>query len=263
MKHNYCFKFLIIILLLSQRSLAAESGFVNLKAFYFDWMSRKAIELKQNQAAHELVLKALENQELTSLQSNLGITFDLIEKKEDAEKSFLSAIDKSASIEEKFKYEFNLAALYGAQKKIPEALTHYQAALDIIPTSTEVKHNIELLIQQQKQDQKNKKDDKEKKDGDKGESEKDSSKDGDNKDKKDENKESKEDDKKNDQDQKPKDQDRKSNAKYKPRPFKGDQLSEGDVKKILGELSQQDQKIRSQFNKKDKQRKEDKNDKDW
>jgi hypothetical protein len=123
--------------------------------------------------------------------------------------------------------------------------------LDLNPSSTEVKHNIELLIQQQQQDQKN---EKEKKDG-KGEGQPDKDpkdgKDGENKDDKDQ-KDPKED----------KGQDRKSNSKYKPRPFKGDQLTEGDVKKILGELSQQDQKIRSNFNKKE-QRKEDKNEKDW
>ena len=36
-------------------------------------------------------------------------------------------------------------------KKIPEALEQYQAALEINPTSSEVKTNIELLIQQQNQ----------------------------------------------------------------------------------------------------------------
>ena len=60
-------------------------------------------------------------------------------------------------------------------------------------------------------------------------------------------------------------QDRKQNVKYQPRPFKGDQLSEGDVKKILGELAQQDKKIRAQYNKKEKNESgvEGKNEKDW
>ena len=56
-------------------------------------------------------------------------------------------------------------------------------------------------------------------------------------------------------------QDVKQSPKYKPRPFQGDQLSEGDVKKILGELRSQEQKIRANYDK--KERKEKKNDKDW
>lgn len=230
-----------------------SSSFVNLQAFYYDYLTRQAIEKKEKDRAHELALKALEAQDSTDLESNLGITYDLVEKKDDAEKSFLSAIERATSDEDKFKYLFNLGVLLGAQKKVPEALNYYQKALDLNPSSTEVKHNIELLIQQQKQDQK--KDQDKSKDGEgKPEQDKDP-KDGDQKD-----------DKKDDKDQKdPKEdkgQDRKSNSKYKPRPFKGDQLTEGDVKKILGELSQQDQKIRSNFNKKE-QRKEDKNEKDW
>jgi len=243
-----------------QKSSDIQTEFVNIKSFYYDWLSRKALELKQNQAAHDLILKALENQDSTDLHSNLGITFDLIEKKSDAEKSFLAALSMSKTEAEKFKYHFNLGVLQGAQKKIPEALEQYQAALDILPTSIESKHNIELLIQQEQQDQKNKKegedkdkDNKDKDPKDKGESKKDEPKENEGKDKG----SSKDKDKDKDQGK-----DRKSNAKYKPRPFKGEQLSEGDVKKILGELSQQDQKIRSNFNKKD-QRKEDKNEKDW
>ncbi len=251
MNYNLRIKFILFFLSLNilscQQKPSDQNHFVNVKAFYCDWASRKAIELKQNQMAHDFVLKAIENQDNAALQSNLGITFDLLEKKEDAEKSFLSALNQSTSDEEKFKYHFNLGVLKGAQKKIAEALNHYQSALDILPTSVETKHNIELLIQQQKKDQKDKNDDKDKK--------------GDGKDK-DDKKQGKDKDKDKEEPQKDQGQDRKSNSKYKPRPFKGDQLTEGDVKKILGELSQQDQKIRSNFNKKD-QRKEDKNEKDW
>lgn len=251
------YKLILFISILSltscQKISDPKSEFVNVQAFYYDFWTRQSIEKKEKERAHELALKALEAQDSTDLESNLGITYDLIEKKEDAEKSFLSALERATSDEDKFKYLFNLGVLFGAQKKVPEALNYYQKALDLNPSSTEVKHNIELLIQQQQQDQK--KDQGQSKDGDgKPDQDKDP-KDGDQKD-----------DKKDDKDQKdPKEdkgQDRKSSAKYKPRPFKGDQLTEGDVKKILGELSQQDQKIRSQFNKKE-QRKEDKNEKDW
>lgn len=255
---NYKLLLKLIILIASfsffscQKMSDPENEYVNLRAFLYDYQARQAIEKKDKDRAHDKALKALEYQDATDLESNLGITYDMIEKKEDAEKSFLSALERSTSDTDKFKYLFNLGVLLDAQKKVPEALNYYQKALDLNPASTEVKHNIELLIQQQQQDQKNDKD--KNKDGE-GQPDKD-------KDPKD----GKDGDKKDDQDQKdPKEdkgQDRKSNAKYKPRPFKGDQLTEGDVKKILGELSQQDQKIRSNFNKKE-QRKEDKNEKDW
>ncbi len=254
--------FLIIPFLFNcEKNVNNKNTFVHPKAFYSDWLSRRAMGLKQNQLAHDLILNALETENSPGLIANLGITFDLLEKKEDAEKSFLSALQSSITEEEKFKFNFNLGALYGAQKKISQALEHYQAALDIVPTSIETKHNIELLIQQQQQDQKNDKDNKDKKDGDgkgqnndekKEDKDKKDDKDGDGKDKKDDKKET------------GKDRSKavSPNAKYKPRPYQGDQLTEGDVKKILGEISQQDQKIRSNFNKKD-QRKEDRNEKDW
>ncbi len=254
--------FMISGLFSCQKISDPNNEFVNVKAFYNDWLSRRAMELKQKESAHEFALKALENQESSGLESNLGITFDLVEKKSDAEKSLLSALSHAVTDEEKFKYKYNLGVLLGSQKKIPEALEHYQAALDILPSSIETKHNIELLIQQQQQDQK---DGKDKKEGDKGkgkddkENEKKDDKDGKSKD---DPKDDKDKDGKDKKEKEDKGKDRQSTAKYKPRPYKGDQLTEGDVKKILGELSQQDQKIRSQFNKKE-QRKEDKNEKDW
>lgn len=253
MNYKLLLKFVFFLAMFSffscQKISDPENEFVNLQAFLYDYQARQAIEKKDKDRAHDKALKALEYQDATDLESNLGITYDLIEKKEDAEKSFLSALERSKSDGDKFKYLFNLGVLLGAQKKVPEALNYYQKALDLNPASTEVKHNIELLIQQQQQDQKKDKD--KNKDGE-GQPDKDKDpKDGKDGDKKDD-KEPKED----------KGQDRKSNSKYKPRPFKGDQLTEGDVKKILGELSQQDQKIRSNFNKKE-QRKEDKNEKDW
>jgi Ca-activated chloride channel family protein len=254
LRHGYAVC-LLLALTSCQKVSDPQSEYVNVKSFYYDWLSRQALELKQNQTAHDFVLKALEYQNSVSLQTNLGVTFGLLEKKEDAEKSFLSALGQASTNEEKFKINFNLGVLLGAQKKIPEALAFYQAALDILPTSIETKHNIELLIQQQQQDKK-KQDQEQKGEGQGSGNDQD----------KNENKESKPDKENDKQDDKQKKEDqgkdRKSNSKYKPRPYKGEQLSEGDVKKILGELSQQDQKIRSNFNKKE-QRKEDKNEKDW
>ncbi len=245
--------------------------YVNVRSFFYDWKSKDQIQKKENEAAHDSVLKALENEpDSLNLQSNLGITFDGIEKKDDAEKSLLSALNLAKTDADKFKIQFNLGVLLGAQKKIEPALEHYQAALDILPTSKETKHNIELLIQQQQQDQKQqqqKQDDQQKKDQKSGGSGQDDQQKKDQDQNKDKNKDQKDkdqdknqkDEQKNDQQ---KDQDRKGSPKYKPRPYQGEQLSEGDVKKILGEISQQDKKIRSNYDKK-QQRKEDKNDKDW
>lgn len=115
-----------------------------------------------------------------------------------------------------------------------------------------------------KQDpKKDPKDDKNKdKDKDKDKDKKDDPK----KDPKEDKKDPKDDKKDSDKDkdkEKEKDQPKQPapNQKYQPRPFNGKELSEADVKKILGEIKQQEQKIRSEFNRKDV--KEQPRDKDW
>lgn len=261
---SFLFSFLIAL-----SSQAQSQGFLDMRSYFLSKKANKNIQEKQKEQAYQNNLKALEYEpELAILQSNLGVTFDLNEKKDEAEKVFRHALEQAKTNEEKYAILFNLGYLLGSQKKIGPALEAYQQALDINPSSLEVKHNIELLIQQQQKDQQQK--DKEKNQdqnqGQGGESKdpKKSSEDP-NKDEKKDPKESESDkdkDKDKKEQEKPNDQDRKQTQKYKPRPFQGEQLSEGDVKKILGELSRQDQKIRSQFNKKE-QRKEDANAKDW
>ncbi len=215
------------------------------------------IKLEKSEEALEQYVKILEDSpNEPQVHSNIGVLLSQTQKPEDAFKSYelarqLAEIKKDS--EALFAIHYNLGTYYGSQKKIPEAIEHYQAALELLPTSKETKHNIELLIQQQNQK------------GGKGES-----KDQDDKDQKNESGKDQNDDKK-EGDQKPedekdgqdpkKDKDYKGNAKYKPRPYKGDQLSEGDVKKILGELKNQEQKIRANFDK--KERKEPNNEKDW
>lgn len=222
----------------------------HVQSFYYDYKARKAINNKNPELALEYNLKILENDpQSVQIHSNLGIIFDQLQKKDESGKSF----QQSLELVEKYKNQlnpadiflvyYNLGAYYGAftgaDQKIAQALEFYQKALEINPTSKETKHNIELLIQKQQQGSSEDKKD--------GEGQGDKPKDDQNK------------------PPDPKDpaqgKDRKETPKYQPRPFKGEQLSEADVKKILGELSQQDKKIRSNFNKKD--RKEDRNDKDW
>lgn len=188
-----------------------------------------------------------------STHSNIGVLLNMVKKPEEGLKSLQHALklaEAHNNPEMIFKVHYNLGVYYGALKKIPEALEHYQSALDIIPDSHEIKTNIELLLQQQKQDQKQQ--------GGEGESKKneqpkdEQSKDEQPKDQQSENEKNK-----------PGDQKKSSSPKYQPRPFKGDQLSEGDVKKILGELKNQEQKIRAHFDKKEKKGKTKNNEKDW
>ncbi len=171
----------------------------------------------------------------SALHNNLGVSFDSLKEIDKAMQSYSSAEKAAPSSEMKFISRFNLAQAFAKKGKIPEALNWYQKALEEQPTSVEVKTNIELLNSQQKsgggggQQQKNDEKSQGKPD-DEGK------------------------DKKKDQ------QNYQGNQKYKPRPFQGE-LGEAQVKKILGELKQQEQRIRADYNRKDA--KESPRDKDW
>lgn len=243
-----------------------------LQSYYYNQKYKYYLNEKEYEKAQTAELASKENlQDRYELDSNLGVVFNLLSKNDESEKSFDEALkvvpgqfkneaDRKQAL---FAIHFNRGVFFQSQKKVDQALKDYQAALDVNPTSMETKTNIELLIQKQKEDEQKKdgqkgQDGQDKKDG-QGQDEKPQDKDGD---KKDEEKEGPEKEQKKKESQ---GKDRKQNTKYQPRPFKGDQLSEGDVKKILGELSQQDKKIRAQFDKKEKQEsgREGKNEKDW
>lgn len=228
-----------------------------------DQAAARLIKHEQTEKALDFYIKMLEKSpNEPAIHSNIGVILNQTQRSEEALKSFklaLALAENHKDAASAFAIRYNLGTYYGALKKVDAALENYQAALEIVPTSKETKHNIELLIQKQQQD---------KKDGDKGKSKDDpdqkDKKDGqdpDDKDKKQDGKDKPEDNKEG---QKPQDQKEKQvqgNQKYKPRPFQGDQLSEGDVKKILGELRNQEQKIRANYDK--KERKESNNEKDW
>lgn len=183
---------------------------------------------------------------------NIALALEASGQMDKALQAYEAAAKYAQNSEQKFLAAFNLAQLYGKAKNIEKALESYQEALNHMPASREAKHNIELLIQQSQS-------------GGEGEDQKDQSSGGgqgqqqqkpqDQKDKKDEGK----DDKSNEQKKEP--QGYQGSQKYKPRPFKGQELSPEDVKQILGELKQQEQKIRSEFNRRDS--KEEPLDKDW
>lgn len=181
------------------------------------------------------------------LHLNLGLSFEGQEQADKAIQSYSEA--EKLALQEKnfplvFMARFNHAQLLGKAKKVDEALVKYQQALEIIPNSQETKTNIELLTQTQQgggegEGQQNK--DQNQQQGDKPQ-------------------EPKEGEDKKDQEQEDK-KDYGQSPKYKPRKFDGKDLSEGDVKKILGELKQQEERIRAEYNRKDT--KEQPRDKDW
>ncbi len=175
--------------------------------------------------------------------NNLGVSLDANKDIEKAIKSYAFAEEKAKDDQVKFTARFNLAQGIAKQGKVDEALVWYQKALDLNPGSQETKTNIELLTKQQKSGG-----------GGQGQNKDDKNKEKKPDDKKDDN------DKKDDKDKKEQPKDYEATKKYQPRPFKGE-LSESDVKKILGELKQQEQKIRADYNRKDA--KEQPRDKDW
>lgn len=213
---------------------------------------------KHVQQAQEKYINALAyNPFVPELHSNLGLAFENLQLAEKAQQSYKQAEKLAAQKHEprmEFVAGFNQAQLLGKAKKIDEAIELYQKCLDIIPSSKEVKHNIELLIELQQQQQKGS-DSKDKKDqGQDGKNKQQNQ--GQSQDDKDQKKDSDSDKNKEDEDKK-----YQNSSKYKPRPFSGKDLSEGDVKKILGEIKQQESKIRAEYNR--KEMKEQPRDKDW
>lgn len=222
------------------------------RAVYLNKQAQEILKDEKAQPPQDQIYEALEiDPSLYQLHSNLGIIFNRTKKNEDAEKSFKEALKKAELAKDpngQFFSHFNLGVFYGASGKIPQALEHYQSALDLDPRATEVKHNIELLWQSQ-QNQSGKGDSKEKSDKDQQENQ--DQKDG-------EGDKDKNDPKQNEG------KERQQSPKYKPRPFKSGDLSEGDAKKMLEELARQDKRIRSQFNNRQNQNsKEEANEKDW
>jgi Ca-activated chloride channel homolog len=222
-----------------------------------DREARSEIKEERYEDALQKYLEMVEqNPDRYSTHSNIGVLLGMIQKSEDAEKSLLHALklaEESKDPKALFTTRFNLGVLYGAQKKVPQALENYQHALEVLPTSIETKTNIELLIQQQNQQ---------------GQGESNSQdpnqqgQDGQNQQQQKDDQQGKQDENKEDQSKPKEDQTRENSPRYKPRPYQGDQLSEGDVKKILGELRNQEQKIRANFDKKEKGQSRD-NEKDW
>ena len=250
-----------------QKDLGYE--FTSVGALFKDQAASAFVKAERYEDALQLYIHMLEDEpNKPEIHSNIGVIMGQIQKPEDSLRSLQLALKLAEEQKNSrliFALNFNLGVYYGAQKKIEEALQHYQAALNVNPTSKETKTNIELLIQAENKGGKGASQNKDQNKDSKGD-QKDQNKDQNGDDKKDQQKDQKDgqnDNKKDDKDkeQKKEQSERKSSPKYQPRPYQGDQLSEGDVKKILGELRNQEQKIRANFDKKEK--KESGNEKDW
>lgn len=229
----------------------------SLQSLYTDYRAARAIKGERYEDALEIYFRLLENDpDRAGTHSNVGVLLNMTQRPEEAAKSLLYArrlAEQQKDSAALFTVNFNLGTYYGQLRKVPEALASYQAALELRPDSLETKTNIELLIQQQQQQ----------KQGEQGQPDQNNPSQGQNRPPPDGSPPPDAgNDKQPDDGRQKKDDKKESSAKYKPRPYQGDQLSEGDVKKILGELRNQEQKIRANFDKKEKGNSKG-NEKDW
>jgi tetratricopeptide (TPR) repeat protein len=211
--------FLLLILIFNLTGCGFE---IDPRTLWHNHKGVQALKEKRSSEAQGEFFQALGVDPLVSeIQINLGLTFFDLKQGENALKSFEAAEKWAANPEAHFISRFNQGVTRMTDKKVEEALLAYQRALDIKPDSLETKTNIELmLIQQSQQDGQGEGE------GQQGQEQAEKSKEGDSQDKK--------------------NKDYKASEQYQMKDQKGD-LSSEDVKKILGELKQQEQKIRGQY----------------
>lgn len=225
--------------------------------------NKQGVEALQTQnflSAKDSFIRALEYAPFSAeVLINLGLSFQLSQDPEKALSTYQKAEEIATQPALKFLARYNRGQLLHFSGKVDEALVDYQRALELKPDSIEVKTNIEMMIQRQQQQQKGDGDgDSNNQDQKNDKNDKKDSKDGQDKDQKD--KDDKKDDKDGQKKEQPKDKQMKESKKYKPREFKGE-LSQSDVNKILGELKNQEQKIRGNYYKNES--KDQPRDKDW
>lgn len=177
------------------------------------------------------------NPDSPELKYNLGHALEQGKENEKAIQQYSEAA-KTARGDLQFQAFFNAARLYGEARDYSNALKNYQMALEIKPDSQEVKTNIELLL---------------KSDGGGGNSSQKQN------DKQDQNKDQqKQQDQQQDQKENPHQQ---QDKKKQPKPFRSQELSNQDVKRILEELKRQEEQIRAKMlNKKSREQNVEK---DW
>lgn len=248
-----------LFLLLTVLYLAGCGEDLTVRSFLKNREAANALRAETPDLAVLALTEALASSPLQpELHVNLGLALHLQKKGDEAIGSLKAAEALARDREELFAARYNLGVIYSEAKKIDEALFWYQKALEVDPASIPVKTNIELLVKSQQQQQSQGEGDQQQdksNGGGKGESKNDSQK---------EQQKDSQENQNQDQKQKdrPEDQPRQYQApsSYKPREFKGE-LHEADVKKILGEIKQQEQRIRSEYNRRNM--KEQARDKDW
>lgn len=161
------------------------------------------------------------------LHLNLGMAFHVNEESEKALQAFVVASELAArSGNKEFQYFslFDLGTAKAMAGDIPEALVNFQKALALKPGDKDVRENIEKMWQSQ---------------GGKGKGDNSS----DQKQKSDEQQDGENPQEPKDQKDKGQGEDQK---KQKPKPFKSKDLTKDDVRKILEEIKNQEQKIRAE-----------------
>ena len=187
----------------------------------------------ESYAAYRHLLKAIERESFDSrLYLNLGLALEFDGELDKSFFAYESAQKYSGGDPEiDFLSLYNAARIRGQQGQVTEALRLYQGALEILPHSVEVKTNIELLTAKSQKS----KGDGDPRSGGKGDGS-----------------DSRGDDKRRDRPY--------QNGKEQSRLFESRELSEDDVRKILEEIKNQEQKIRA---KEHKSAKEKPHAKDW
>ena len=199
------------------------------------WKNRQGLEdlgANRSKRAYDRFSEALKDSPDThELQYNLGISLLANKELENAESQFKASAASTQNPKLKFMSHFNAGVTAGLRGNIDQALSHYQAALEVDPSSEQVKTNIELLFKSQSQSGENQ----DQKQGGEG-------------------------DPKGD----PKDDPKKKNVnqpKPSPRPFKSEELTERDMKNILDEIKRQEEQVRGRLDRTNAKDKD--NEKDW
>lgn len=192
--------------------------------------NNKAIEHLENEnlnmAEQSLLMAMAEDPNSPIPHMNLGLIYELGKNFEKAIKEYELVLRYTNLPDElKFAAHFNAGNAAAQNEDIDKALTHYQAALAVQPDSVETKTNIELLFKGGSGKGKGKNKNKNKNKNDKGEGEGES-----------------------DQQEQPQNQGQNEQEqpekKEKPK-FNSENLTKEDVRKILEELKNQEQRIRA------------------
>lgn len=229
------FRWINVFLISVASAAAVPCGATTLNSYLLNSEGVKKFGQKSYYPAYQDFMKALEDDPLNpEVHLNIARTLEANEeyaKAEQAYKGVLRILPKDST--RRFEALFNLAGVQAKQKKIPEALESYQAALALDPDSIEVKTNIELLWQQGGGEGEGGQPDPNQQQNNKGRG----------------------------QDQQQPQQPDQQQKKQQPKSFSSQELSPQDVKKILDEIKNQEQNIRAQEY--DKGAKEMPRDKDW